>query len=192
VAGPSDPSPTDPVILFLANLNYRKGIFTLLEAFERVVEAVPACRLWIVGSGKDEAAVALRVGRMPSADRISIKGSAERDQVPALMRACTVYCLPSYGEPFGLAALEAMACGKPVVATAAGGLAHLVPPRGGRTVPPRNPARLAGALTEIIRSPSLARSMGQYNRRLVEREYGWSRIGHRLERIYLEIIESRK
>jgi glycosyltransferase involved in cell wall biosynthesis len=184
----SDDPTRDPIILFLANLNYRKGIFTLLDAFDRVGEALPSCRLSIVGSGEDEAEVARRVARMTSRDRVSMRGPAERHEVPTLMRDCTVYCLPSYGEPFGMTALEAMACGKPVVATAAGGLAHLVPAEGGRTVPPRDPAALAAALIEVLGSPALRRSMGDHNRQVVENDYTWPRIGARLESIYQSVL----
>ena len=81
------------------------------------------------------------------------------------MQSCDVYCLPSFGEPFGMTALEAMACARPVVATDAGGLRHLVAERGGRKVPPGDADALAAALREVLADPELRRAMGEHNRR---------------------------
>ncbi len=174
-------------ILFLANLEYRKGIFTLLEAFERVAEAMPACQLLIGGDGSQREAVQQRVSQMACQPQITLLGRVERQRVPELMHQCTVYCLPSYGEPFGMSALEAMACGKPVVATQAGGLAYLVPDQGGRKVPLQDAPALADALIEVLASAQLQLDMGQYNRRWVEAGYSWDHIVEKLESIYLEI-----
>jgi glycosyltransferase involved in cell wall biosynthesis len=115
-----------------------------------------------------------------------------RDQVPSLMRDCAVYCLPSFGEPFGMSALEAMACARPVVATDAGGLAHLVSDEGGRKVPPGDPGALASALAEVLGDPALRRSMGEHNRRVAERRYAWPRVIERLEAAYAEAIGARR
>jgi L-malate glycosyltransferase len=105
-----------------------------------------------------------------------------------MMQSCDVYCLPSYGEPFGMTALEAMACARPVVATDAGGLRHLVPDEGGRKVAPGDPRALAAALRELLTDQALRRAMGEHNRRLVEERYAWPRIVSRLEEVYGEAI----
>jgi len=125
---------------------------------------------------------------MSCKSQIFLVGNAERTNVCQYMRQCTVYCLPSYGEPFGMSALEAMSCGKAVVATNVGGLAHLVPDRGGRKVPPRNAQALANALLEILCSPELQTKMGQYNRSLVEKKYSWEQVIMQLESIYYKSI----
>jgi len=180
------------VILFLANLEYPKGIFTLLDAFEIVVAELPSCRLVIAGSGTKLQEVQQRIHTMSCQSQISLVGRVDRAHVAELMRQCSVYCLPSYGEPFGMSALEAMACGKPIVATNAGGLAHLVSEQGGRKVPPRDAQALAEALSEILRSPELQTKMGQYNRDLVERVYSWRRVAEQLESIYYELIVTKQ
>lgn len=180
-----------PNILFLANLEQRKGIFTLLEAFEKVAEALPTCKLTIAGAGTATEKVQQQVSTMSCRSQISLLGRVEREKVPDLMRQCSVYCLPSYGEPFGMSALEAMACGKPVVATNAGGLAYLVPEQGGRKVAPKDAPALAEALLEILASPELQQKMGQYNRSIVESTYSWERVIEKLESIYYSVRESR-
>ncbi|MEA2453889.1 MAG: hypothetical protein QOI45_151 [Thermoleophilaceae bacterium] len=180
---PSEP-PTGQTILFLANLEVRKGIHVLLDAFETVAERLPDARLRIAGDGPERSAVERRVRESFAPGRVELLGGADRNEALALMQSCDVYCLPSYGEPFGMTALEAMACARPVVATAAGGLQHLVPDDGGRKVPPGAPAALAGALVELLGDPELRGALGSRNRRLVEERFAWPRVGDRLEALY--------
>jgi glycosyltransferase involved in cell wall biosynthesis len=91
-----------------------------------------------------------------------------------------------------MTALEAMACARPVVATAAGGLQHMVPDDGGRKVPPGDSGALAGALREVLADPALRRSMGERNRAEVEQRFAWSRVGDRLDQIYAEAVSARR
>ena len=121
-------------------------------------------------------------------ERVDLLGRLSRAEARAAMQDCDVYCLPSYGDPCPLTAVEAMACARPVVATRAGGLRHLVPDGGGRQVPPGDAAALAGALRELLVDPGLRRTMGEHNRRVVEERYAWSPVVDRLEGLYEEAI----
>ncbi len=180
-----------PSVLFLANLYASKGIYTLLEAFETVAAAIPQCRLDIAGDGPEAGGVRHKIAAMPSRARIRMIGPVSRDRVAEVMRSCTVYCLPSHGEPFGLTALEAMACGKPVVATDAGGLAYVVDaPRGGRKVPVGDADALASGLIEILCDPGLAESMGRHNRRFALEHYDWECVIDRLEKVYGDVLST--
>jgi glycosyltransferase involved in cell wall biosynthesis len=108
----------------------------------------------------------------------------------ATMQASAVYCLPSSDqEPFGMTALEAMACAKPVVASDTGGLGFLVPDNGGRKVPPGDAGALAEALHELLADGGLREAMGEHNRRTVEERYAWPRVVDRLEDAYREAME---
>jgi glycosyltransferase involved in cell wall biosynthesis len=171
-------------VLFLANLQARKGIHVALEAFERLAADRPRARLLVAGAGPEEAAVRRRIADMAAGGRVRLLGRLGRDDVLSAMQRCAVYCLPSFGEPFGMTALEAMACGRPVVGTDAGGLRHLVRDGGGRRVPPGDPAALAAALGALLADESLRREMGRHNRDLVERRYAWPRVTDRLEEAY--------
>jgi glycosyltransferase involved in cell wall biosynthesis len=186
-AGP----PTDQTILFLANIGRHKGIFVLLEAFRKIHDRFPACKLLIAGSGNQLSEAQQVASRMESASQISFLGSVDRRSVPRLMNQCSVYCLPSYAEAFGMSALEAMACGRPVVAADAGGLAHIVTQQGGRKVAAGNSEALAAALIEILSDRQLAQRMGAHNRRLVEERYAWPRVIDQLESIYRNILANR-
>jgi glycosyltransferase involved in cell wall biosynthesis len=179
-------------VLFLANLEVRKGIHVLLDAFAALAPQRPGARLLVAGEGPEGDAVRRRVRETPELSRVELLGRVERSAVVSAMQACDVYCLPSYGEPYGMTALEAMACARPVVATAAGGLQHLVPDEGGRKVPPGDPAALAGALGELLADPGLRRSMGERNRAAVEQRFAWSAVVDRLEQIYREAISARR
>jgi glycosyltransferase involved in cell wall biosynthesis len=188
VWSPGTHGPPGQDILFLANLRREKGIFVLLEAFARVSDELPAARLLVAGAGSEVDELRRRVERSRSRRRVELVGHVHRERAPELMRACTVYCLPSFGEPFGMTALEAMSCGKPVVASDTGGLRHLVDDEGGRRVPTGDPAALATALREVLVAPELQRNMGRHNRRVVEERYAWARVIDRWEDVYREAI----
>ena len=175
---------TAPTILFLANLQKRKGIFTLLDAFLEVSAAVPNCRLKIVGGGTEAKAVAAYVETMPCHNQIELVGNVARDRVVGFLHECTVYCLPSFGEPYGASVAEAMSCGTPVVVTKAGGFPYLVPEAGGRFVSPGNARELATSLVEVLNNQGLQRSMGAENRRHAIASLSWARVVDRLELAY--------
>jgi glycosyltransferase involved in cell wall biosynthesis len=179
--------PSRPSVLFLSSVQYRKGIFTLLDAFARVAPAVPGVELVVAGLGPDLAEVRRRAERMEGCT-IRFTGRVAREQVGDVMRDHSVYCLPSIGEPFGMTVLEAMACGLPVVATRAGGIPDLVSSEGGRLVPPRDADALAAALVEVLQSRQRQCEMGTYNRARVERLFDIEKTVDRLEATYEAIL----
>lgn len=180
--------PTDPTVLFLANVSMRKGIFTLLEAFDRLVKQMPNARLILAGDGPSLPLVRQQIEASGYRDRIEFLGAVGRADVAAAFCRCSVYCLPSRGEPFGITAIEAMACGKPLVVTNAGGLGYIVSDDGGRRVPVDDAAALANALSELLQNRELRRKMGEYNRQQVEATYAWPLVATRLENIYQEVL----
>ena len=126
-----------------------------------VAPRVPDVTLEIWGDGRESAAVDARIAKSPHRERIFRRGRAAREDVAAIMRAHSVYCMPSYGEPFGMTLLEAMASAVPVVTTDVGGPPYLVHRDGGRVVPMRDAEQLADALTEILAEPRAAGEHGQ-------------------------------
>lgn len=177
-----------PSILFLANLQIRKGILTLVDAFERVHAAAPQARLLIAGSGSAEALVRERVAASTAAAAVEFLGRVPREDIAATLSRADVYCLPSFGEPFGMSALEAMAAGLPLVTTDAGGLRYLAPAAGALKVPPGDAAALADALLRTLADPQRRREMGRVNRETVQERYAWPRVIDRLETLYGEIL----
>jgi glycosyltransferase involved in cell wall biosynthesis len=175
------PADRPPTAIFLANLRAHKGIFTLLDSWPDVVRRVPGARLLVAGGGPDEDAVRDAVERSAVRDSIELLGAVSRDAVPATLALADVSCQPAHGEPFGWSAVEAMACGLPVVVTDAGGLGSVVPTEAGLKVPPGDEDALAGALAELLADPDRRREMGAAGRAEVERTYAWKPVVDRLE-----------
>jgi L-malate glycosyltransferase len=185
---PDDHRPLGQDVLFVGRVHAHKGVFVLLAAFEAVAARRPDARLLIAGAGPAMAELEARIDASPARPRIELLGNLPRQQTVRAVQACDLYCLPSFAEPFGLGALEAMACGKPVVATDAGGLRHLVDEKGGRRVPVGDSLALAAALDELIGDPDRRQAMGRHNRHRVEARYSWSRVVDRLQSIYAQAI----
>ena len=178
-----------PTILFLANLLKRKGLRFLLEAMPLIKEEVPNVRLDVVGGGPGEQYFKTLADCLGVTSEVSFEGPVSHDETVKWFQQCDLYCLPSLGEPFGVSVLEAMACGKPVVVTDAGGIPSFVENgRGGYLVPLRDPASLAEAAIKILKNDSLAAQMGKHNRELCIRKYDWEIIVDQIESVYEEVV----
>jgi L-malate glycosyltransferase len=178
-------------ILFLANVVRRKGIFDLLQAFDRVIERCPQAQLTVSGTGAELAEVENIASRMRGRAQVRFVGHQSRAGTIALFQSADIYCLPSHGEPYGMTAVEAMSCGKPLVVTDAGGLGGLVDDEGGLRSPVADPERLADALCTLIADPARRKAMGEHNRSRVLETMAWDRVIDRLEEIYIATIEGR-
>jgi glycosyltransferase involved in cell wall biosynthesis len=113
-----------------------------------------------------------------------------RSDVLALINAADVFVLPSPAEPFGLVLLEAMALGKPAIATQAGGpLEIVVPEETGLLVPPSSPEALAEALSRLLADAQLRQSMGQKGRERFCAHYTARRMAHDMVAVYQQALD---
>jgi glycosyltransferase involved in cell wall biosynthesis len=179
-----------PTILFFANVVKRKGIFTLIDAFPRVASEFPNVRLRIAGDGPELPEAKRRVARLSCAHQVEFLGWQERADAPELYRNCSVYCLPSFGEPYGGTLVEAMSCGKAVVVTDSGGPLHLVTEQGGILFPAGDAMALSRALCDLLHDPGRRAAMGRHNRELVASRMSWDRVVEQLEEIYEKTIQN--
>ncbi|MBT3149607.1 glycosyltransferase [Streptomyces sp. CHD11] len=125
------------------------------------------------------------------ADRVRFTGGMDAARVPALLRSADVVLCPADYEPFGIVPLEAMACGRPVVASAVGGqLDTVADPGTGRLVPPGDPEALARAVAALLADPAARRACGAAGRRRVLSRYGWPRIAAATEAAYCEVLDA--
>ncbi|MFJ8186827.1 glycosyltransferase [Streptomyces sp. NPDC096105] len=125
------------------------------------------------------------------ADRVRFLGGVDADRVPALLRSADVVLCPADYEPFGIVPLEAMACGRPVVASAVGGqLDTVADPATGRLVPPGDHEALAGAVASLLADPAGREACGAAGRRRVLSRYGWARIAAATEAAYCEVLDT--
>jgi D-inositol-3-phosphate glycosyltransferase len=124
-------------------------------------------------------------------DRVDMRGGVARERVPALIRSADVVtCCPWY-EPFGIVAVEAMACGRPVVASHVGGLAETIEHEvTGLHVPPRDPRRIAEAITTLLDDPSLRGRLGAAGAERAQR-YDWPQIASETYEALEALVESR-
>ncbi|MGA5125025.1 glycosyltransferase [Streptomyces pseudogriseolus] len=124
-------------------------------------------------------------------DRVRFLGGVDAERVPALLRSADVVLCPADYEPFGIVPLEAMACGRPVVASAVGGqLDTVADPATGRLVPPGDPEALAAAVASLLADPAGREACGVAGRRRVLGRYGWARVAAATEAAYCEVLDS--
>jgi glycosyltransferase involved in cell wall biosynthesis len=182
---------TTPSILFYSQVDPRKGIHVLLDAYREVLKDLPDCRLTIAGRGSEIEAVRARIATFERPNQVDLLGPVDRAEAPALFQSHSVYCLPSFGEPYATTVIEAMSCARALVVTDAGGIPDMFPPEGGLRVKVGNPKALADALLRVLQSPALQVSMGEANRAYATRHYAWSGVIDALEQVYLRLASGR-
>jgi glycosyltransferase involved in cell wall biosynthesis len=179
--GPAAPRTGRPRLLYVGRLVMRKGIGNAITA----LADVPGAELVIAG-GPDPGELHLdpevkRLRRLAESrgvsDRVRFLGRVDRSSLPALYRSAdVVMCVPWY-EPFGLAAVEAMACGQPVVASAVGGLSDtVVDGVTGVHIPPRRPDLAAAAVRRLLADPGLRRRLGAAGRARATADYAMDQV----------------
>ena len=159
-------------IAFIGRDWRRKGGPILAEAFVRVRRTNPRARLLVAGP---------RV-RPPLPEGGVFLGAVPMDEVPALLSQATVFAMPTLREPFGIALLDAMACGVPCVAARVEAVPEIV--RDGETgilAPPGDAAALAAGLAALLADPDRGRAMGARGRERVAAGFLWEHVAARLE-----------
>src|SRR4051794_15917265 len=154
----------EPTIVTVARLRPQKGHAVLLDAFTQVRQQVPDARLRLVGDGPLAEELQRQSAALGIGDHVEFAGTST--DVWGELEQAHVFALASLYEPQGIAVLEAMAAGLPVVATAVGGIPELIEPgRTGELVPPNDPAALADVLIGLLSDPSRCEAYGQEGRR---------------------------
>ncbi len=190
--GPVAPRAERPRLVSLGRLARHEGVDEVIEAMRRV----PAAELVVAGGEGDDDPDAARLRECARqagvADRVRLVGQVARQDVPALLRSADVVtCVPWY-EPLGRVPLEAMACGRPVVASSVGGNQDTVVDQvTGLLVPPRRPEALATALRDLIGSPTLGAAYGIAGRDRVLARYDWEQVAVATALVYDDVVAVR-
>lgn len=184
-------APGRPVIGSIARLCPEKGHGDLLQAAGLLAGRWPDLALVLVGDAPAGSAHARelrrRVAALGLAGRVHFCGY--RPRAADLATAFDIHVTSSLAEPFGLATLEAMAQGRPVVATRSGGSPEVVADGvEGFLVPPGDPARLAARLDCLLDSPGLRRAMGERGRARAARDFGLDLMARRTEAVYRQAL----
>jgi glycosyltransferase involved in cell wall biosynthesis len=190
-----DLSPEAKVVLFVGNLEPRKQVDVLLRALARIREHAPDAVLLVVGSGEsagahDQTARLVRLAReLGITDVVRFLGRLPDQRLLDAYAAAEVFALPSSSEAQGIVALEAMACGLPVVASGVGGLLGTVDEgETGFLVPPGDVQALAQRILDVLCDARQRAAMGAAARRAVEQRFAWSRAIEATLDVYREVL----
>jgi D-inositol-3-phosphate glycosyltransferase len=194
------------LLLFVGRLDPVKGLNVLLEAMCKLTRRLRPCRaqdlsLAVIGGDRESHLEAMMTDlscyteirrELGLEDLVVFIGSRSQEALPLYYSAAEVCVMPSLYESFGMVALEAMACGTPVIASRVGGLTYTV--RDGETgflVPERDPTALAARLEQVLTDHALRRRMGERAVQ-VAAEYSWKVVADAIEALYEDLLEEHR
>ena len=189
-SAPAADLPEGRVIAWTHRLDPQKGFGVALEAFPRVLAEVPDARLVVAGDGAQRRLVDELEPHVR--ERITLLGALPHDRVAGVLRAARVAIAPATGqESFGIAVVEAMAAGVPVVASDIPGYREVVRDGvDGLAVPPGDAGALAAAMTRVLTDDGLAGDLAREGRARA-RTFDWGVVTDRVEAVYREVAAAR-
>ena len=176
-------------IVFVGRLEHRKGLKYLIKAYQQVKREIPSSRLIVVGPGTRLRKRYEKWIRRHGLEDVVFVGYAPSEELPRYYKTADVFCAPATrGESFGIVLLEAMAVGKPIVATNIDGYASVVAHgEEGWLVPPKDSKELAQALISVLSDGKLRQQMGAKGRLKAE-EYSWEHVAQRVFDYYVRVL----
>ncbi|MEK5067549.1 glycosyltransferase [Sporosarcina sp. FSL K6-1508] len=195
---------THPYFAFAGRLEKTKGIYTLVNAFRRLVEKqdIPASTKLIIAGGDSENVnvfnklpkkTKLKTAIIGLESRIDFIGSQSQQQLASLFNNAVATIVPSYYESFGMVAAEAQACGSPVIASKVGGLKDVVKNRiTGLHIEKGNEKSLAYAMKTLLSNPTLANELGKKAATFANLEFKWPVLAKRMDTLYEVVINEKK
>jgi glycogen(starch) synthase len=178
-----------PYIFAMGRFVPQKGFDVLIDAFQ--LADLADWQLVIAGDGVEKENLEKQVISLGLEDRVKFWGRASRNEVGALLKGAEFFVLPSRLEPMGIVNLEAMACGKAVLASHTGGVPEIVTHDvNGLLVAPSNAPLLAESLRLLGNNPQLRKTLGE-NGAMKAKEFDWDVIASKYEFIYREALEKK-
>lgn len=178
-----------PIILYVGYLGVRKGLPYLISALRLVFEKNQNANAVIIGDGPLKSLCQHMAKKFNISDRITFTGIVTENQKKLWYQKADLCVFPSTYEPFGIVALEALASGKPVVASNVGGLPEVIQNKvNGLLVRPRNSKEIAEAIDMIFSDDKLAGKMAKNALQTIEREFSWERTAQKTLSIYRRCI----
>ena len=178
--------PSAKVIAYIGRMDVRKGLCELVEAAASLRATQPRLHVYMVGEGPDRSIIERAIQTNHAAESIRIMPGCSFDEVAVWMAAADLVTLPSYMEGCPNVVIEALACGRPVVATNVGGIPEILPSGCGLLVPPRDPAALANALASVLDSTWDATAISAQQSR------NWSVAAAELLEIFSSLVSTNK
>ncbi len=189
--GPPQPPPDCPLRLcFIKSHKLLYGPDVLIRALVRVKETIPEVRLTMAGAGPSTTEIHELVCELGLDDQVEFSGLLDQAGVYRLLAESHIMVMPSRRDAFGVAALEASLCGRPVIATTVGGVPEVVVDgETGLLVPPDDVEALSAAILKLANDKGLREKMGAAGRLFVERNYTWERSLDQMSALYERIID---
>lgn len=184
-----DLAPADTnVVLFAGRLEYEKGVQTVLDALHGLRERVGPTEFLIAGVGTYSEELRRKVDELDLAEHVRFTGFLEDHELRLHYAAADVAVAPSIYEPFGLVAVEAMACGTPVVVGDTGGLREVVSGGHGLTFTPQDAAHLTEVLARVLSDGQLAAELTARGRDRILARYDWAGVARATVDVYERTI----
>ena len=179
-----------PIVLFVARLERRKGVLTLMKAFHDAASEVPNVKLVIVGKGPDESSM-LNLQRELNLKNVFFLGRLARHEMPFIYRGADLLVLPSTYEPFGNVVLEAMASGLPVIGSKIAGMADVIADGlTGYHIEPGSVRNLSKRMLELLTNEKLRKRMSRAARSSAVERFDDMVIAKSIENVYRRCIGS--
>jgi glycosyltransferase involved in cell wall biosynthesis len=181
------------VVLFLSRLDPKKGLDLLLPAFAELRQREPNVALVLAGGGEPQFVFGLKqmAARLGIADDLYWAGFLEGDEKLAALAAADMFVLPSYSENFGVAAVEALACGLPVLVSDQVGIHQEIAAAGAGIVVPTRVKPLAEGMARLCADPALRRTMARAARLLAAERFSLPSMTAGLLRMYADAMVER-
>jgi teichuronic acid biosynthesis glycosyltransferase TuaC len=170
--------PDVEIVLYIGRMDLRKGLRELVEASAKLHTTRPNLQVYMVGEGPDRPQITQAIESAGAASYIHPLPPCQPDDVAVWMAAANLVTLPSYMEGCPNVVLEALACGRPVVATRVGGIPEIMSDACGRLIPPRDADALAQALNAVLTTEWDAASISVHWSR------SWSAVARELQEIF--------
>ncbi len=176
--------PSAEIILYVGRLDVRKGLLELIEAMAQLRQTRPAARCYFIGDGPDKPILTAAIARHNLAAQVTLIPSCPTQGVAQWMAAADLVTLPSYREGCPNVVLEALAAGRPVVATNVGGIPELMDETCGRLIPDHDAPALAHALDEVITQSWSAEAISSRHSR------SWTNVAQDLHQLLTEVSQN--
>lgn len=178
----------EPALATVARLIPRKGIDLLVHACAEINRDGIPFQCHIVGDGPEENSLQRLASQEGVAERVHFHGRMEKEEIARFLPQCDIFVLPSYAEGMSNAALEAMACGLPLLLTDVGGSRELIDGNGS-IVPSGDSCALAGRLRSWLGEPHILRTMGRRSR-MCANAFSWTNVAKRYRELYYQLASS--
>ncbi len=181
-----------PYILAMGSLTKKKGFDILISAFDYLKQRFPKAELKIAGDGKESENYKMLINEKGLNNSIKLLGNITGKKKIALFKNCLFFVNSSRREPFANVNLEALAAGKPIIATRVGGNTEVVKNGyNGFLVPTEDPVKLSEAMIKLYNNRGLLKKMSERSREIAER-YEWDLIVKRYIKLYDELLKSKE